>query len=692
MKVQAEKTLVVRDFFEDRKSLLILLGILILSNLVVAFITHYVKPLKVIEFVFLAVFWGLAPAYYFRKVFKFENWIGWLVNSGVLGILTIPFVFLFAGWIGFNFVFVQSVWFIYLCSFLGIITLFIDTDKNTLSECIHGNSIRRVDIVFYMILFGFTVHLTLLNFYQINPKWDAFTFWGLDAKYLFQYNHLRDAALDVFNMFRYTSYYPIYYSIIYHIYGAIVEQYASWINVFINFLAMMLIYNRILHKGLLQKIMIVALLLITAFGAIDAANMFTMYAELISSFSMLVFVLILTGEAELSLETYGKRMLLLLLAALSLYFIKSPNLMLTIALIALWIVYDIKFLAAHWRNLIRRADVVVSSAIFFTLYLMRAFYFATILRIGADTPITDIFFENPFALDTLFAYIKDLTSWFAKQNPYLLGCWLLGFVSIILIIVLKKLSKRYLFIYLVSISIFLFYFSYYILYQYDFPNGSIIRYTSIVMYLIPLMFCMLDIMPPVSNCGFPLNQKSAIYDQEGYIVIVFPKKISYMVIGCLSILSLLFLIRTVSRMPLYQSFKISPGSYDFVMKEYSTFAKKVLDITGVNSKILIADDNHETGMADNRNSPAIYIRYYMMDNSAGGQYVDVPMPTLYSYALENHADYILLLSYDQTLESCGAGLKLAGNYIFKLNQKTSCTGADCICSSLTNAVELPVLK
>jgi hypothetical protein len=78
-------------------------------------------------------------------------------------------------------------------------------------------------------------------------------------------------------------------------------------------------------------------------------------------------------------------------------------------------------------------------------------------------------------------------------------------------------------------------------------------------------------------------------------------------------------------MSLNRRFELNTGSYSVWLPEYSAIAENALKISGGDAKILIADDDPESNRAGNMVTPAIYIRYFLMNNSVGGQYFSLPM-------------------------------------------------------------------
>ena len=201
-----------KGFISDRKKLLISLAL-------VFFVYFFIKVLMtlfgifgVLEFAILMFMVGLAPAFLLRKVFPFKNIIGWITNASALGLLLSPYIFLIFGWMRINVVFLHSISFLLVLALIGIIYLLVFSDKKIINELINFNNISIVDVFFYGILLSLAVILSVQNFTDYYPRWDAFTYWGLDAKYIFDFNQLRDAQFDVVTVFE--SYFSFYFVII----------------------------------------------------------------------------------------------------------------------------------------------------------------------------------------------------------------------------------------------------------------------------------------------------------------------------------------------------------------------------------------------------------------------------------------------------------------------------------------------
>ena len=648
-----EQTSILTIIQSRRPQIKILISF-ILVYLIILLITSLAVSLKVIEFTFLTISFGFAPAYYFRNVFNFKNIIGWVIHAGVFGLLFIPFLFLFLGWLKINIVFEYSVIFLYLCSLIGISSLFFLAEEDNIKSTLNFDEIHKTDSLILFLFLGFTAFLTLINFSNIYIHWDTFTFWGLDAKYIFEQNQLRDIAFntDVI-IHRYTSFHPLYYSIIYDLYGGIYEQYAAWINIYINLLAMLLIYRYVLNKGVIHKFIVSASTLIVSYSAITIMKMFSMYADIVSAFLLLVFYLILVDDAKKTIDTYWRRITLLLLIAISFYLIKSHYFYFTVLLIGVLSLYDWKFLSENFRILVRRKSFWLSILGISILWIMRFVYFSNIggASISEEIDSSFLFSIQSASINSLIEYLVDLLEYMIRGTPYFLGLWWLTLCSILFV---KEINKKYMFIFSSAILIFLIPVASYLMRQPDLQSGSLSRYSAMAMYLFPLA---------ISYVHIESNRFKKITS-----IIIFSIVLFYVSLNILW------------PMPLKEKFSISNGTLRSAMTKYDQYAELVVNLTGQDARILIVDDLSGE-MITNMNVPAIFIRYFMMYNSVGSQY-QKQTNNFYDYAKENYADYVLLLSYDTSLDHCEELLTVGKDYLINIRAESINSDPDeCIFSS-----------
>ena len=644
----------MNNFIQSKRTQLIILISFIVVYLIVLLITSFATSVKVIEFAFLTISFGFAPAYYFRSVFNFKNFVGWILHAGALGLIFIPFLFLFLGWLKINIVFEYSVIFLYLCTFIGILSLFFLAEEDDIGSYLNFDDINKIDVLILFVFLAFTAFLTLKNFSDIYFHWDTFTFWGLDAKYIFEQNQLRDLAFhsDVI-IHRYTSYQPLYYSIIYDIYGGIYEQFAAWINIYINLLAMLLIYGYVRKKSVIHKFVVSASILIVSYAAISIMNMFSMYADIVAAFLLLVFFLILVDETEKMPDTYWRRITLLLLIAISFYFIKSHFIYFSFILTGIWVLYDGKFLSRKLSILVRKKSFWLSIISIIILLVMRFVYFSNIGGVSSSEKVDSsfIFSIQSVSINSLIEYLVDLLQYMIRETPYFLGLWWLTLCSILFV---KEINKKYIFIFSSAILIFLIPVASYVMRQMDFQSTSLPRYSAMVMYLFPLAI-------------------SFVYIENEKL-----KRITSVII--FSIVLCYVFLNIMWPMPLKEKFSLSNGTLQSAMTKYDKYAERVVNITGPDARILIADDLPDETIT-NMKVPSIFIRYFMMNNSVGSQYLKATS-SLYDYAKENNADNILLLSYANSFDHCEDLLIMENDYLIDISEgRINLEPEDCIFSS-----------
>lgn len=668
LKITLMNEVIIR-YLKERKSLFFLLGGLLALFVIIKGISASSNALRVFEFAYIMLVIGLAPAYFFRKVFPFKNIIGWFTNASVLGLLFIPFFFLLFGWLQLNFVFVHSVSLLYFFSILSVLCLLFFSDKSLVNSYVSFNGLTIIDWFFYSVLVGFTAFLTVQNMSSYYPRWDVFTYWGLDAKYIFNFNQLRDSGLDIFWRFKEeSSYLTITFSLIYDIYGKVVEQFASWLNVYINFLALFLIYNQSIKKNVLQKLLIVTALIIVSFTADDTAYMYSLYADIISPYLLLVFVLILTGKFDYDPKSYSARFFLLLLITFAFYFIKSKFLFLTIGLSLVLAIYDYRYWIKDWKKIIRNPLFILSVL---TLLILWFAFFNYQLSVVGDYTIrsyVETFIpESNYSLISYLIYSKGLFNVLIANSRYITVLWAIGVASIIFIKNPLKI-KSFIYTYILMIMCFLIYIVAYIYSQYPLLSGSLVRYTSIIIYLIPLLFTYSDFNIPKRLLETPQPQDIKMLKIIFMCILVF-------------VISSLFNYKVHKAAPLGKAIKFVGGSFTMMntLAKHSSLAENVLSIAEEDARILIADDKAKSNLVDNLNQSTIFIRYFLMNNSVGGQY-RTEIDNLVPFAERYQADYILLLSYDNSLSNCEDLFEKGQDYLIALNQESVSIEGTCIFS------------
>jgi hypothetical protein len=636
------------NFFQTKRIQLTITAAFAAVSLGAILLTRVIEALSVIEFAYLTLSFGFALAFYFRRAFSFDNIVGWLVNGSALGLLLIPLTFLTLGWLKVNFVFAWSIPFLFICSIAGILSLFF-VDQEEIKPYWHFEGMQKIDYLILFIFAIFTGVLTLINFEDFFISWDTFNFWGLDARHIFENHQLRDAEFHRNVLIhRYTSFYPLYYAIIYDLYHGVFEQFASWINVFINLIGMLLVYARVLKKSTTHKLIVAGIILIVGYAATNIVYMFSMYADVLCAFLLLVYFLILTDDEAIDVKSYWQRVMLLLLTAISFYFVKSHFIYFTVILTGTWLMYDWQFLWDNRKQLLKEKTLWLAIAGIIVLLGMRFVYFANIGSASsferADPSF--LFRLQSSSIITFLEYALNLIEYMIAETPYFLGLWWLTIFSIFFV---KKINKKYLFTFFATIFIFLLPVASYVVRQQTLRTDSLLRYSGIVMYLFPLA---------ISFVTINRNKLTKLAAAILY-----------------SIITIYVFTNLMWPMPLTESFTLSDGRYQTVLEKYYQYATQVLEITGEDENVLIADDLEDQTVT-NMLHPAIYIRYYLMNNSVGAQYQGLPTDMLLEYASENNADFVLLLSYADSLEGCEPLLEPDYDYLIDLRSEATDLATD----------------
>ena len=643
------------NFINERRSLFFLLIFFAVIYLLIKGLSKASAAFLSFELALIFVLVGMAPAFYLRNIFPFRNIVGWLTNASMFSLIFIPLTFLGFGWLHLNLVFLHSINLLRILAVVSLLVITIFVKKDLIREYISFKGLSIFDYLFYSVIFAFTAILTLQNMTNYFPRWDVFTYWGLDAKYIFNFNKLHDLDLDVFWFFRKeSSLLPILFSLVYDLYGRVVEQFASWMNVFIMIISMLLVYNLSQNRSVFQKLLILTALIVVGFTGDDTAFMFSLYGDVISAFLFLVFVLLLTANYEYRSNNYGIRLLLILLIPLSLYLVKSRFLFLAIGLPFVVLLYDIQFLRRELKIITRKPAFIVCLVVLVLLVgLFINFQNQVMGGYTLATGVSTFLHSSDNSLGSYFSYTKDLIYKLFNFSRYVTVLWAIA-VSAILFVKKPLKNKKYVYSYALTIFGILVFVLAYINRQASMSSGSLIRYTSLVMFLIPSLFAYPDFQIPKRMFGEKFTSLDATLLRNILL--------SMLVFGIGS----LFNNKIKQVAPVNQDFSFVGGSYADILLYHSTVAEKVLTIVEEDSRILIADDFLESNRAMNQNQTSIFIRYYLMNNSVGGQY-RTTLNQIIPLAKRYRADYLLLISYENSFPNCETLLEGGKDYLIKLD-------------------------
>lgn len=642
----------------DKRKLLGVIAKPILLLFLIKIISINTGTFRVFEFPALLIVIGLPLAYLIRDHQKITCHFHWYVTAAAIGLIFVPFIYLIFGFININFVFVYSVQFLYSLALLSCMLLLIVGSDREIEGLGFFTSDKYPDIISVSLISLVVIKFTLKNFSHTFPGWDTFTFWGLDANYIYQFNELRDATFNITGDIHYSSLFPVMYSIVYDFFGRVVEQYATWLNIFILAVGSFQVYFAIGQNKKIAKLLGLSLLVGVMMASESAAFLLYFYSDVYCAFLFLQYALHLTTDFADSGNSYGIRLLLIILPLIALSFVKTGLYTLSLILLAIYIIHDFPYLRKNIRTILGSKIYIPSLLLLVGLILMRMNYLSNFPQALSSSVLVNQNTTIP-PVSTMIDYLERVISFFAEKSPVISFLWISQVIGVIFSIITKRINKQGVFVFVIASTGFLFFVGGYVVSQMELVSGSLARYTSIVMFVIILNIGFIDLERGNKNL---VRTKQAL----GYLSVC------------------VMLVFTITGIIDQLPFELSSGSYrDYQLAYYHQIASQILDQTGPDAKILIADDLSDRPNISNMDVPAIFFRYYLMNNSVGGQFQWEASSKILEYATKHSADYILLLSYDDKSFNCGDDIKTGSNYLVELPDIIS-TNFD-ICEILSTA-------
>lgn len=609
---------------------------------------------KSFEFPVLLIIIGLPIAYLIRPYLKINSMLHWCVNAAAVSLLFIPFLFIIAGFLNINIIFTHSVGFIYLLAFISFVLLMIIGKETEVKELRFFTSDWKADVFAIGLIAMVVFQYTLVNFSHRNIGWDTFTFWGLDAKYIFENDRLRDATFNVTQKFHYTSLFPVLYAIVYDFFGKIVEQFATWLNIFVMAIAAFQVYFMLDRRSVTAKLLGIALIMATIVGASieNIARIFNFYSDIYCAFLLLQFALYLIQVPPVSKKHYGVRLFLIMLPLVALGFVKDGLFQISLIMFIIYLVHDLPVFRKDLREIVTSRSFIIGTGSILLLFLLRTTYFASVQK---DVSIIDTVIPtlNLFSFDKAIKNLGSIINFFITISPVMSGIWLFQVLLAIFAMTRKRLARSGYFIFAISLLGFLYFVAGFVIKLIEIESRSLARYTTLVMFVTPILIAFIDLE----------TRSKAIR-----------KALQMFTLLIILVASLVSLNGIADHLPFY----LSPGAYkDTDLKEQFEVSNKVLQITGSDARILIVQENTVESLLTNMAEPGIYYRYYLMNNSVGGQFNTLKYADLKDYAVKNGAEYMLLLSYDGMFSGCDSELIRYQEYLIEVSSLGTQNGRVC---------------
>ncbi|MCO6429457.1 MAG: hypothetical protein J5J00_01250 [Deltaproteobacteria bacterium] len=517
-------------------------------------------------------------------------------------------------------------------------------------------------------------YLVTLSFYY--PDWDHFTFWLLDAKIIFTTEQLAYKS-EVQNLFTRSSFYPLHAALVYFFSGEQVEQYASVITVTYALLATYLIITSISTlRFIAQYCACLLLLILTLHFAITAA-LFNFYGEVVSSFYLLLFIYILFLRPQNEGE-FRLRFVLLIGVALIFFLIKDEHAYYLYILGTLWVLYDGYINSTDRRNYTKKPCLACAlSTLLVLMFLATKVYYNRYIN-----PIPYSVYVADSVTDLIRGLIlKDFSVLFAPSLLIMLSIsskhfaskkWLqfavyAGLILTSIFILTSLLRTLHFSSYSLSYTLNLFYYLYdnlqgisqfagmsfilaclamafnrkplgkiellliaiplltslpiinFIVSQSSLQSNSLLRYVTIAFYLMPVLVALsLERLQYFKGLSIAV----AIMLSFGFYFVAheyFKGLSTYYGVG----------ISTIHD-GRYESFKWQQG--------FSKISKRIQKVIK-EKKLIVCSMRDISGVCTNGDIPGIYYRYYLSQNSVGGQFFGERLESLIS---RTAADYIFI--------------------------------------------------
>jgi len=613
------------------------LGLLAISVL----IGVLVPSIKFFELVPLAILLGMGFTSFLRGIFPIKNIITFIAISLFLGMFINTFVLFLFGAVGLNIGMPLLIFYIPVIFLLNIFLFFRFTKEEDLFGYFKNTKLEVIDIVWIGILTLLLLMFVGTCLERYYFLWDGFTFWLLDAKYIFQNEHFRDGSFTLLAN-NYLPFFSLQINYVYLIYNKIVEQTAGLLNLMYAYTAVTLIVSYIIDikKSDIKKIFLYIGILaaLYSFFTIHFLLM-SVYADVFLAVVVLFYALILFNK-EFKEKYYWQRFLLLVLLAITIYLTKTHFFIFSIFLIGFLVVYDFKYLWNKIKN-IAKDYWFVFVVVLLALIALICFRYAK--SISNESSFVQSVSSGFVLSKAILTNVKGIAKGMLLNVPLIV-------VTVALYIPVGFLVKkgfnwkdftRVIFLLLlVSFTLVI-----YALGIYPLSDGSMYRYLGLAYFALPLLF--VDILP-----DFEIEKKWQ------------------RIVSILAIMGFVGLVFVQLCFHIGVDLKFNPNSGAYIEseahKEYSDIVNEVTKIVPKDKSIMISSYGVAGGALTDNFPPGFFLRYYLMEYNETVAYYCAPADCL-SYFLTQEPDYLLIYSYSDFWPSCSGVLENKKSYLVKFD-------------------------
>jgi hypothetical protein len=624
-----------------------------------------VPSIKFFELVPLAMFMGFGFTSFFKRILPIRNILSFISISLFLGLFLNTFIIFLLGTMGLNIGIPLLTFYLPTVIILNVALFFYFNKEEELSEYFKNTRLEIIDMVWVVILtalFLMFAGTCLERFYFL---WDGFTFWVLDAKYIFENQYLRDENFVLLNN-NYLSFFSLQINYVYLLYGKIVEQTAGLLSLMYAYTGIMLIFSYLIEikRSNIKKILIYLGILaaLYAFFTVHYLLM-SVYSDVFLSIVVLFYALILFNK-DFKEKFYWQRFLLLVLLSVTIYLTKTHFFIFSFFLLGFLFIYDFKYLWNKGRNITR--DYWLILVLFFLILATIAVGKYALTISSEESFVRSV--SSGLVLDkSILTNIKGVVKGLILNIPLIVA--VVAFYLPVAFLVKKGFGLND-FVKIAFLGLLVsFTFVVYILGIYPISDGSMYRYLGLAYMALPFLF--IDILP-----DFNIEKRW----QEILTILV--------MMGCVG----LIFIQLCFHIGVDLKFTPNSGSYieSEAHKEYSDIVDKVKQLVPEEESIIIASYGVAGPTITDNFPPGFFLRYYLMEYNNSESYYCSPNDCI-DYFITKNPDYLLIYDYDNYWSECSINLENGKSYLVKFNY-SEIERAEGVClASLDDIIELEVI-
>ena len=601
----------------------------------------FVPALKFLELIPIAFILGFGFTSFLKNILPIKNILTFIAISIFLGLFLNTFVIFLLGTVGLNVGWPLLIFYLPIVAILNIVLFFRFNTEGSLKGYLKDTKLETIDIIWvgvFTLLFAMFVSTCLERYYFL---WDGFTFWLLDAKYIFENQHLRDGSFVVLAN-NYLSFFSLQINYMYLLFGKIAEQSAGLISLVYAYTGVLLIFSYVINvkKSVVKKILVYigVLAALYAFFTIHYLLM-SMYADVFLSVVVLMYAMVLFNK-EYKEKYYWQRFFVLILLASTIYLTKTHFFVFSLMLLAITLVYDFKMIWMKIKTLGKDYWFVFS---IFLILLFTVIIGKYAFSISNETSFVQSVSQG-FTIDkSILTNVKGVVKGMILNIPLIVA--VLAFYLPITFLVKKGFGKEDFLKIGFLILMTAFTFAVYIFGIYPLSDGSMYRYLGLVYLALPLLF--VEILP-----DFEIEKRW----QKVLTVIIMMGSVG-LILGQLAF-----------HMGLDLNFTPNSGVYleSEAHKEYSDIVDEVRAILPEDSTLMVTAISVDgVGMTDNA-PPGFFLRYYLLEyNDSPSYYTNAEgFPAVY---LAQAPDYLLIYSYQGQWPVCDGILTSGKSYLVKFD-------------------------